>query len=65
MATLLAMPENNTEDDIDPIASTQMFRRFAAGPEPAARRQPDPRLLVAVVLVVLVLAGVAVWLAAR
>jgi len=58
--TLGAMPE----DDIDPIASTQMFRRFAAGPEPAARRRGDPRILVALVLLALALAGVAVWLIA-
>jgi hypothetical protein len=53
------------EDDIDPIASTQMFRRFAAGPEPVARRRPDPALLVSVVVLALLLAGVLAWLAAR
>jgi hypothetical protein len=52
------------EDDIDPIASTQMFRRFAASPEPATRRGPNPRLLVALVVLAVVLAGVVVWLAA-
>jgi hypothetical protein len=53
------------EDDIDPIASTQMFRNFVARPDPAARRRPDPRLLVTLVLLALLLGGVLVWLAAR
>ena len=61
LATLVAMPE----DDIDPIASTQMFRNFVARPDPAARRRPDPRLLVTLVLLALLLGGVLVWLAAR
>jgi hypothetical protein len=61
LATLCAMPENNT----DPIANTQMFRRFVADPEPeAARRGNGPWLVVALVVLALVLAGVVVWLAA-
>jgi hypothetical protein len=53
------------EDDIDPIASTQMFRNFVARPEPATRRGPDPRVVVALVLLALLLGGALVWLAAR
>lgn len=60
-ATLLAM----LEDDIDPIASTQMFRNFVARPEPAARRGPNPRVLAALVVLALLLGGVLVWLAVR
>jgi hypothetical protein len=52
------------EDNIDPIANTQMFRRFVADPEPAARRGTSPRLVVTLVVLALVLAAVVVWLAA-
>ena len=63
LATLCAMPEDN----IDPIANTQMFRRFVADPDPepgAARRGNGPWLVVALVVLALLLAGVVVWLAA-
>jgi hypothetical protein len=56
------MPE---DDDIDPIASTQMFRKFVARPEQAPRRGADPRVVVALLLVALLLGGALVWLAAR
>jgi hypothetical protein len=53
------------EDNIEPIANTQMFRRFAADPEPVARRGTGgPWLVVSLVVLALVLGGVVVWLAA-
>ena len=52
-------------EDIDPIASTQMFRRFAAGEQPASRRRPDPAVVVSLVVLALLLAGLLVWLATR
>jgi len=53
------------DDEIDPIASTQMFRRFAAGSEPAAApSRGNPWLVVTLVVLALLLAGVVVWLAA-
>jgi hypothetical protein len=53
------------EDNIEPIANTQMFRRFVAGPEPEeARRGTSPWLVVTLVVLALVLAGAVVWLAA-
>lgn len=63
LATLVVMSDDDI--DIDPIASTQMFRRFAANPEPARQRRPDPRVLLTLValMLVLVLAGVLVWMA--
>jgi len=52
------------EDDIDPIASTQMFRQFVAKPEPAASRRGTPWLVVTLVVLAVLLAGLVVWLAA-
>jgi hypothetical protein len=60
LATLCAM----AEDKLDPIANTQMFRRFVAEPEPASPRGKGPWLVLALVGLALVLAGVVVWLAA-
>lgn len=53
------------DKEFDPIASTQMFRRFVAGSDPAAApRRGNPRLVVTLVVLAVVLAGVVVWLAA-
>jgi hypothetical protein len=62
LAIVVAMPENES----DPIANTQMFRRFAdqPDPEPAGRRRGNQLVIVLVVLAV-ILAGVVVWLASR
>jgi hypothetical protein len=52
------------EDENDPIASTQMFRKFVAQPEPgAATKRRNTQLLVGLVVLAVVLAGVVVLLA--
>jgi flagellar basal body-associated protein FliL len=61
LAIVVAMPE----DESDPIANTQMFRRFAQAPDPAAGKRGTTPLVIVLVLLALVLAGIVIWLAAR
>lgn len=61
LAIVVAMPD----EDSDPIANTQMFRRFAQQPEPGSARRASTPLVLGLVVLALLLAGVVVWLAAR
>jgi hypothetical protein len=59
---VVAMPE----DESDPIASTQMFRRFAQEPDTGAagkRRINQLTLVIGLVVLAVVLGGILVWLA--
>lgn len=57
---VVAMPE----DESDPIASTQMFRRFAQEPDTgAAAKRRTSQLVIGLVALAVVLAGVLIWLA--
>jgi hypothetical protein len=52
-----------TGSESDPIANTQMFRRFAAQPEPdAPARRRTAQLLIGALVLAVVLAGVLIWL---
>jgi hypothetical protein len=52
-----------TGNENDPIASTQMFRRFAAQPEPdAPSRRRTAQFLIGALVLAVVLAGVLIWL---
>jgi hypothetical protein len=62
LAIVVGMPD---EQQSDPIANTQMFRRFAQQPEPTAGARSKLPLTLTLVVLVLVLAGVVVFLASR
>jgi hypothetical protein len=64
LAIVVAMPDDQS-DPSDPIANTQMFRRFVQQPEPGAGKRSSTPLVFGLVLLALVLAGVVIWLAAR
>jgi len=60
-----SVPAENvpTGSEDDPIASTQMFRRFAAEPEPnAPSSRRTAQLLIGALVLAVVLAGVLIWL---